>query len=134
MAPSTPSPTRTPITAITTTVIEQKESQKLLTHPVRHLEKQTTPQRDAILDPMQPIDHHLGTEDRKDRIRSSRETLRIVENKFSSGSPKFKQKVQRLHSGAAIERLETTEMILQPIPETANSGDQFKKYPQKLKH
>ena len=37
-------------------VIKLKESQKLFTHPVRHVEKQTSPQRNVILEPIQPID------------------------------------------------------------------------------
>ena len=59
-------------TIITTTkvVTEPKESQKLFTHPVRHVEKPTAPQTNATLEPMQPIDHLPGTEDQKDNIRS----------------------------------------------------------------
>ena len=44
------------ITAKTETVTQLKESQKLFTHPVRHVEKPTTPQRNVILEQMQPID------------------------------------------------------------------------------
>ena len=60
-------------TTITTTktVTKLKESRKLSTHPVRHVEKQTTPQRNAILEPMQPTDHLPGTEDRKDKNQVS---------------------------------------------------------------
>ena len=66
-------------TTITTeTVIKLKESQKLFTQPVRHVEKQTTPQRNVILEPMQPIDRLPGTEDRKDRIRSQREPTKVT--------------------------------------------------------
>ena len=36
----------------TKTVAEQKERQKLFTHPVRHVEKQTNQQRNATLEPM----------------------------------------------------------------------------------
>ena len=36
----------------TITAIEQKESQELFTHPMRHVEKQSTPQRNAIVKPM----------------------------------------------------------------------------------
>ena len=60
-------------TTITETVTELKESQKLFTHPVRHVAKQTIPQRNVILEPMQPIDRLPGTEDRKDRTRSQKE-------------------------------------------------------------
>ena len=66
-------------TTITTkTVIELKESQKLFTHPVRLVEKQTTPQRIGILEPMQPIDRLPGTEDRKDRIRPQKEPTKVT--------------------------------------------------------
>ena len=52
------SPTITTTTAITTTTtkIEQKENQILFTHPLRHVERQTTAHRNAILEPMQPLD------------------------------------------------------------------------------
>ena len=90
VAPTTQSPTRTIITLITTTTVtEQKESQKLFTDLVRHVEKQTTPQIDAILKPLQPIDRLPGTEDRKGRIRSSRETLRAVHMKMLKLQPKI---------------------------------------------
>ena len=49
---------------------ELEESQKLFIHPVRHVGRQTTPQRNATIEPMQPIDRLPGTEDRKGRIRS----------------------------------------------------------------
>ena len=66
-------------TTITTkTVIKLKESRKLFTHPVSHAEKQTTPQRNVILEPMQPIDRLSGTEDQKDRIRSQKEPPKVT--------------------------------------------------------
>ena len=63
-------------TTITTTktVKKLKESQKLSTHPVRHVEKQTTPQKNATLEPMQPIDRLPGIEDQKDKIKYQRES------------------------------------------------------------
>ena len=65
-------------TTITTkTVIKLKESQKLFTHHVRHVEKQTTPQRNVILEPMQTINRIPGTEDRQDRIRSQKEPTKV---------------------------------------------------------
>ena len=77
-------------TTITTkSVIKLKESQKLLTHPVRHVEKQTTPQRNAILEPMQPIDRLPGTEDRKDRIMSQKEPTEVTLMKLSRLQPKI---------------------------------------------
>ena len=61
--------TTTTTTTTTKTVTESKESQKLFTHPSRHVEKPTTLQRDSILEPMQPTDRLPGTKDRKDKIR-----------------------------------------------------------------
>ena len=59
-------------TTITETVTEPKQSQKLFTHPVKHVVRRTIPQRDAIVEPMQPIDRLPGREDRKDKIRSKK--------------------------------------------------------------
>ena len=73
----------------TETVTELKESQKLFTHPVRHVEKQTTPQRNATLEPMQPIDRLLGIEDRKDRIRYQREPIKVILMKLLKLQPKI---------------------------------------------
>ena len=68
MAPITLSQTtiETKITTkITTkTVTELKDSQKLFIHHVRHVGRQTTPQRNATLEPGQPRDNLPGTEDR----------------------------------------------------------------------
>ena len=54
-------------TIITTTKTKTKpeESQKLFTHPVRHVARQTIPQRNATTEPMQPIDRLLGKEERR---------------------------------------------------------------------
>ena len=54
----------TTILTTTETVTELKESQKLFTHPVRYAVRQTIPQRDAIMEPMQPIDRLPDREDR----------------------------------------------------------------------
>ena len=52
------------ITKTTTkTVIELKESQKLFIHPVRYVGRQTTPQRNATMEPMQQIERLPSTED-----------------------------------------------------------------------
>ena len=44
------------LTTTTETVTELKESQKLFTHPVRHVARKTNPQRIVIMEPMQLID------------------------------------------------------------------------------
>ena len=71
-------------TTITTTktVTKLKESQKLSTHPVRHMGKQSTPQKNATLEPMQPI------EDRKDKIRYQREPTKVTLLKLLKLQPK----------------------------------------------
>ena len=47
--------TRILTATITKTVTELKESRKLFIPPVRHVERQTTPQRKATMEPRQPI-------------------------------------------------------------------------------
>ena len=68
-------------TTIIETITELKESRKLFIHPVRPVEKQTTPQRNVILEPMQPIDRLPGIEDRKDKIRSKKEPTKMTRMK-----------------------------------------------------
>ena len=63
--PLTQTATSTTLTTTTETVTEPKESHKLFFHPVRHVGKQTTPQRNATMEPMQPIDHLPVTEDQR---------------------------------------------------------------------
>ena len=64
------------LTSATETVIEPKANQKLFTHPVRHVARQTIPQRNVIMEPMQQIDRLHGREDRKDKIRSKKEPIK----------------------------------------------------------
>ena len=66
-----------------------EKSQKLFTHPVSHVEKQTTPQRNATLEPMQPIDRFPGIEDRKDKIRSQKEPAKMTLMKLLKLQPKI---------------------------------------------
>ena len=72
--------TSTILTTTTETVTEQK-NQKLFTYPVRHVSRQTIPQRDAIMEPMQPIDRFPGKRDRKDKIRSKKEPFKMTQMK-----------------------------------------------------
>ena len=72
----------------TKTVTEPKESRKLFTHPVRHVGKQTTPQRNVTLEPMQPIDRLPGIEDRKDKIRYQREPIKVILMRLPKLQPK----------------------------------------------
>ena len=55
---------------------------------MRHVEKATTPQRDATLELMQSIDHLPGTEDRKDKIRSQKEPTKVILMKLLKLHPK----------------------------------------------
>ena len=89
LIPLTPPATTIVITTTTKTVTEQKESQKLFTHLVRHVEKQTTPQKNATLEPMQPIDSLPGIKDRKDKIRTQEEPTKVTLMKFLKLQPKF---------------------------------------------
>ena len=56
MTPITLTRSTTSTTTTAKTVTGPRESPKLFTHPVRHVRKQTTPQKNVILEPMQPID------------------------------------------------------------------------------
>ena len=70
------------LTSATETVIEPKANQKLFTHPVRHVARQTIPQRNVIMEPMQQIDRLHGREDRKDKIRSKKEPIKMTQMKL----------------------------------------------------
>ena len=89
----TPLPLTPTVMSTTTTtqktVTELKESPKLFTHPVRHVEKQTSPHRNAILEPMQPTDRLPGTEDRKDKIKYQREPIKVILMKLLKLQPKI---------------------------------------------
>ena len=77
------------LTTTTETVTEPKDSQKLLTHPVRHVARQTNPQTIAIMEPMQPIDRLPGKEDRKDKIKSKKEPIKKTQMKLLRLHPKI---------------------------------------------
>ena len=77
------------LTTTTETITEPKESQKLFTHPVRHVARQTIPQRTAIMELMQPTDRLPGREDRKDKIRSKKEPIKLIRIKLLRLQPKI---------------------------------------------
>ena len=81
--------TSTNLATTTETVTEPKESQKLFTHPVRLVAKQTISQRNAIVEPMQPIDRLPGSEDRKDKIRCKKEPIKKTRKKLCRLQPKI---------------------------------------------
>ena len=70
------------------TVMEQKESLKLFTHPLRHVEKQITPEKNGFLEPMQPINRLTGTGDRRDRIRLRKEATKTIQPQMLKLQPK----------------------------------------------
>ena len=77
------------LTTTTETVTEPKESQKLFTHPVRRVARQTIPQRKVIMEPMQLIDRLPGREDRKDKIRFKKEPTNMTRTKLLRLQPKI---------------------------------------------
>ena len=90
MTPVTLTQTTTSTTTTATkTVTEPRESQKLFTHPVRHVRKETIPQRNGILEPMQPIDRHPGIKDRKDKTRSDKQLIKATLMKLRKLQPKI---------------------------------------------
>ena len=86
--PLTRTATSTILTTTTKTVTEPKESQKLFTHRVRHVARQTIPQRNVIMEPMQLIESLPGREDWKDKIRSKKEPTKITRMKLLRLQPK----------------------------------------------
>ena len=75
------------LTTTTETVTEPNDSQKLLTHTVRHVARRTIPQRNAITESMQPIDRLPGGKDRKDKIRSRKEPTKMTQMKLLKLQP-----------------------------------------------
>ena len=85
---------------------------------MRHVVEPTTPQRNATSEQTQQKDRLPGIGDQKDKTKSSREMHKTPQMECPSGSPNFKLKTPRLHSGVACDRQETNEISrLPPIPE-----------------
>ena len=89
---------QTTITTTTKTVTELKESQKLFTHLVRHVRRQSTPERNATMEPMHAIDHLLGTGDRKHKIGFKTEPIKVIQLKL----PKLQTKIQTKNSTSSL--------------------------------
>ena len=86
----TPTTTKAPVMAMPLMqTTETTKNQKLSTNPVRPLVKRTTPQRSAVLEPMQQTDRLLGTEDRWKKIKINNGTHRLKEQKLSRLRPKL---------------------------------------------
>ena len=78
------------ITTITAKRVTELEAiQTLFTWPVRYVGRQTTPQRNATMEPKQPIDRLPGTEDRKDRIKSEKEPIKMTQMELLRLQPKI---------------------------------------------
>ena len=73
----------------TKTVTEPKESLNLFNHPVRHVTKQTTPQKKTNMDLTQPLERLPGKEDRKSRIRSHNVTIKVFQMRLLKLQPKY---------------------------------------------
>ena len=81
--------TKPTTTSTTRTITELKKAKNIFIHPVRHVGRPNTPQRNAIMEPMQPIDRLAGTEDAEDRVRSKKELTKKTRMKLLSLQPKF---------------------------------------------
>ena len=79
-------------TATTKAVTELKESQKQFVHPVRNVGRQTTPEKNATMEPLQPKDQLPGTEDGKERIRSKKEPIKLTRMKLLKLQVKMQNK------------------------------------------
>ena len=104
-------------TTPTMQTIKMTGSQGLSIQPVRPEAKQTIPQKNVKLEPMQSIERFSGTEERKAESSPTKKHSKIFTGKFLSCSLNLKLKTPRFHSKAALDRLETTITKLLPIPE-----------------
>ena len=57
-------------TTLTPTITNLTENLELSTHPVRHVAKRTTPQRDVTFEPMQQTGHFPGRTNLKNRTHA----------------------------------------------------------------
>ena len=71
---------------------EKTENQELSSHPVTPVVKPSNPQRNVILEPMQPIHRLPGTENRKHRIRSNKEAITKIQKKVLKLQPDLQTK------------------------------------------
>ena len=86
----TPTTTKPSVMAMPTVqASEEKENQGLSTQPVKLVAKRTTPERNAILEPMQQTDRLLAIEDRWNKIKINNKTHRSIKLKVSGLRPKL---------------------------------------------
>ena len=99
-------------------IIKETENLDLSTHPLRPVVELTNPQRNVTLEQTQRTDRLPGINDRKKKPNPTETFSKQLRWEYPSCSPNFKLETTRLHSGAAIDRPETTEIPkLPPIPE-----------------
>ena len=68
-------------------IIKKRENLELSTHPVRPVEKLTTPQKNVTLERMQQTYRLPGVDDRKDRTKSNREMLKVTQKAMPKLQP-----------------------------------------------
>ena len=69
--------------------IREPEDLDLSSHPVRPVIELTSPERNVTLEQTQPTDRLPGTDDRKDKTKSSREFLKATQMGMSKQQPKL---------------------------------------------
>ena len=76
--------TKTPIlSVILKQITETTENPELSTHSVRPMAKGNTPERNAILEPMQQTDCLLGIEDRQDKVKINNRILKTMQRRMA---------------------------------------------------
>ena len=76
-------------TKTTETVIQQIESRNLFSHLVGHMEEQTTPQKNAFLEPIEQIDRLPGTKETGKMNSSPAEITKAIQLKVLRLQPKI---------------------------------------------
>ena len=104
-------------------IIKKTENLDLSTHPVRHVKKQSIPQRNVSLDQTQLVERHPGTDAWKDRISPTKKIPEQFKWQCSSCSTNFKPEKPRLYSRAPGDKPETTKTPkYSPIPDVTGSN------------
>ena len=71
----------------------------------------------SLIQTIAPTKKNINNHKNTHRIRSNKETMKVIQRKYTSCSPKFKVKMPCLHPGDAIDRPETTTTTRPRIPE-----------------
>ena len=95
-----------PIT--TETVTEQKGRQKLFIHPVGHVAKRTTPQKDVMLEPMQQTGYFLEEQTGRTKLISATGGTKQYDWLCPGYSPTYLLEIINiLHSGTVSDKSES---------------------------